>query len=115
MNLNVDSSQGNSAASREPQFEVVWPSSPRGVQSNPKAPRLDRLEGKRIGFMWDYLFRGEELFPVLKRELERSGAEVVGYEAFGNLHGPNEAQLVGEIASVIAARGIDAVVSGNGC
>ena len=40
--------------------------------------------------------------------------DVVSYDAFGNLHGPHEAQLVGEVPSVIAARGIDAVVSGVG-
>ncbi len=98
-------------------FEVLWPSAPRGVQSRPLAPRVANLEGKRIGFLWDYLFRGEELFPVLERELSRRypTVEFVGYEAFGNLHGPEEAQLIGEIPSVIAARGIDAVVSGVGC
>ena len=64
--------------------------------------------------MWEYLFRGDELFPVLAEELQARGAEVVGYEAFGNVHGPDEAQLVGEIPSVIAARGIDAVVCGVG-
>jgi hypothetical protein len=63
------------------------------------------------------MFRGEELFPVLEQELSRRypGIEFVGYDAFGNLHGPEEAQLVGEIPSMIAARGVDAVVSGIGC
>jgi hypothetical protein len=107
----------NVHSENEPKFEVVWPSSPRGVQSRPLAPRLDSLSGKRIAFLWDYLFRGDELFPVLEAELGRRfpGVEFVGYEVFGNLHGPEEAQLVGEIPSVIAARGVDAVVSGVGC
>ena len=80
------------------------------------APRLDDLRGRRIGFLWDYMFRGEELFPVLERELSARfpGVEFVGHEAFGNIHGPEEAQLVGEIPSVIAARGVDAVVAGVG-
>lgn len=49
----------------EPTYEVVWPKSPLGLQTRRPADRLDTLAGKRIGFAWDYLFRGEELFPVL--------------------------------------------------
>lgn len=96
-------------------YDVVWPRSPLAAARRPLAPRLTGgLAGRRIGFMWDYLFRGEELFPALAEVLQAHGAEVVGYDAFGNLHGPREAQLVGEIPAVIAARGIDAVVSGVG-
>jgi hypothetical protein len=97
------------------QYDVVWPKAPLATARRPLAPRLTGgLAGRRVGFLWDYLFHGEELFPVLADELRARGADVVGYEAFGNLHGPDEAQLVGEIPSVIAARGIDAVVSGVG-
>jgi hypothetical protein len=62
------------------------------------------------------MFRGEELFPVLERELTARfpGVELVGYDAFGNVHGPEESQVVGRIPSVIAARGVDAVVAGIG-
>ncbi len=100
----------------EPRYDVVWPKSPRGVQARALAPRLDDLAGKRIGFLWDYMFRGDELFPVIERELQTRypGVEVVGYDAFGNVHGPEEHQVVGAIPSVIAARGVDAVVSGVG-
>lgn len=97
------------------QYDVVWPRSPLATARRPLAPRVEGgLAGKRVGFLWDFMFRGEELFPVLERELVARGAEIVGYDAFGNIHGPDEAQLVGEIPSVIAARGIDAVVSGVG-
>ncbi|MCB0982630.1 MAG: hypothetical protein R2694_00360 [Ilumatobacteraceae bacterium] len=101
------------------QYDVVWPRSPLATARRPLAPRLGGgpahgLAGRRVGFLWDYMFRGEELFPVLAGELQAMGADVVGYDAFGNIHGPDEAQLVGEIPSVIAARGIDAVVSGVG-
>jgi len=53
----------------EPIYEVVWPRSPRGVQARRTAARLQGIngrhpmEGKRIAFLWDYLFRGDELFP----------------------------------------------------
>jgi hypothetical protein len=86
------------------------------VQPRRLADRLESLQGKRVGFLSDYLFRADELFPVLARELaSRYGVEAVSYEVFGNTHGPNEAQVVGEIPSLLASRGVDAVVSGVGC
>lgn len=101
----------------EPTYDVVWPKSPLGTQSRPPAPRLDTLQGKRIAFAWDHLFRGDELFPVLATELQRrfEGIEIVGYEAFGNLHGPDEHELVAGLPAALAMHRIDGVVSGNGC
>ena len=52
-----------------PSYDVVWPGAPLGIERRELAPRLDTLDGKRIGFLWDYVFRGDELFPVLEREL----------------------------------------------
>lgn len=101
----------------EPTYDAVWPKSPRGVSQRRLAPRLDSLEGKRIAFLWDHLFRGDELFPVLERELTGrfDGLEVVGYEEFGNTHGPDEADVVAAVGERLKARHVDAVVSGMGC
>lgn len=98
-------------------YDVVWPSAPLGVQTRRLADRLDALDGKRIGFVWDYLFRGEEIFPVLERELTRRcpGVEIVGYDAFGNSHGADEAEVIAALPDVLRERRVDAVVSGNGC
>jgi hypothetical protein len=101
----------------EPTYEVVWPRSALGVQSHRLAPRLDTLEGRRVGFVWDYLFRGDELFPVLERELTSRypGLSVVGYDTFGNVHGPDEAAVVAALGERLAAHRVDAVVVGMGC
>ena len=107
----------------EPTYEVVWPRSPRGVQNRRVADRLESaderhpLEGKRIAFLWDYLFRGDELLPVLERELTGcfSGLEVVGYEEFGSTHGSDEAVMIAGLPAALANRHIDAVVSAMGC
>jgi hypothetical protein len=101
----------------EPVYDVVWPKSPRGVQGLRAAERLTTLDGARIGFVWDYLFRGEEIFPVLAAELQRRypGLEVVGYDTFGNIHGPDEHALVAGLADTARAHRVDAVVVGNGC
>lgn len=101
----------------EATYDVVWPKSTLGAASRPPAERLGTLDGKRIAFAWDYLFRGEELFPVLAAELQRrfKGVEIVGYDTFGNLHGPNERELVNALPDALAMHRIDGVVSGNGC
>ena len=52
---------GIMAAMTEPTFDVVWPKSPLGVQRRRAAERLTSLDGARIGFVWDYMFRGEEI------------------------------------------------------
>jgi len=101
----------------EPVFDVVWPKSPLGVQARPPAPRLATLAGARIGFVWDYMFRGEEIFPILEAELTArfEGLEVVGYDTFGNIHGGEEASRVQQLPHVLATYRVDAVVCGNGC
>ena len=101
----------------EPTYDVVWPRSPRGVQQRRRAPRLDTLTGKRVAFLWDYLFRGDELFPILAEQLEArfAGVEIVGYIEFGNLHGADERERVAQLPDDLRSRGVDAVVSGMGC
>lgn len=101
----------------EPRYEVVWPRSPRGVQRRRRAARLDDLTGKRVAFLWDHLFRGDELFPVLGDELRRRypGVEIVDHTEFGNLHGGDEKVRVGRLPDDLRNRGVDAVVSGMGC
>jgi hypothetical protein len=101
----------------ESTYEVVWPRSPRGVQQQRRAERLDSLAGARVAFLWDYLFRGGELFPVLRRELTRRfpDIEIVGFEEFGNLHGADEKDRVGRLGDDLHRRHVDAVVSAMGC
>lgn len=101
----------------EPVFDVVWPKSPLGVQRRRAADRLTSLDGARIGFVWDYMFRGEEIFPALAAELQRRhpSLEVVGYDTFGNIHGPHEHELVASLGATARDQGVVAVVVGNGC
>ena len=101
----------------EPTYDVVWPKSPQGVQPQRLANRLDRLDGARVAFLWDYLFRGDELFPVLAEELTRrfTGIEIVDYDEIGNTHGSDEPQVLAALGDNLHRRHVDAVVSGMGC
>ena len=100
----------------EPRFDVVWPQSPMGVQRRRHAARLDDLRGKRVAFVWEYMFRGDELFPALEQYLrDVYEVEVIGYEAFGNTHGPDEVAVLADLPQKLRDWRADAAVSGVGC
>lgn len=116
----VAMSANSSAGARPlggPDFDVVWPRSPRGVQRRRRAERLGSLDGRRIAFLWDHLFRGDELFPVLASELQRRcpGIDIIDHTEFGNLHGSDEPIRLARLPDDLRSRGVDAVVSGMGC
>jgi hypothetical protein len=98
-------------------YEVVWPGSPSGVAHRVAAQRLSTLDGARIGFVWDYMFRGEEIFPAIEAALRDRfpSIEFVTYDVFGNIHGPDEHALVDALPDRLHQHRIDAVLVGNGC
>ncbi|HET6183932.1 MAG TPA: hypothetical protein VFA03_10110 [Acetobacteraceae bacterium] len=98
-------------------YAVVWPRSAKAVAAKPLAPRLETLEGKTIAFLWDNLFRGDEIWPILKAELSQRyrGIRFVDHDAFGSTHGDEEHLVLAEMPEKLRALKIDAVVSGMGC
>jgi hypothetical protein len=105
------------ATGAEGLYEVVWPRSKKTSEIAPLAVRHDTLEGKKVAFLWDYLFRGDEIFPILESELKSRfpGMEFVGHEAFGSTHGDEEHEILENLPANISKLRIDAVVSGMGC
>ena len=106
-----------SAAEGREIYRVVWP---RGVQTavmTDLAARLDTLEGKTIGQLWDDLFRGDEIFPLLREELARRfpGLRFVDYRVFGSTHGGEEHRTMAELPDKLREHGVDAVISGMAC
>ena len=98
-------------------YAVVWPRSAKAVEVKPLARRLDSLDGKTIAFLWDDLFRGDEIWPVLKAELARryNGLRFVDHDAFGSTHGDDEHRVLAELPGKLQSLKVDAVVSGMGC
>jgi len=96
---------------------VVWPRGRRTVQARPVAPRLRSLEGRTIGQLWDDLFRGDEIFPILEREIGRRwrGVKFVPYSTFGSTHGADEHRVLAELPARLQELGVDAVISGMAC
>ncbi len=99
-------------------IEVVSPMGIRALTDREVAPSIPDLNGKVIGLLWNYAFRGNEVFPIIEEELKRRYPEVkvIGYEAFGNFHDPAfEAENMAELPNRIRKLGCNAVIVGNGC
>jgi len=96
---------------------VLWPRGRRTVSARPVAPRLDTLQGKTVGQLWDDLFRGDEIFPMLKSALAARfpGVKFVGYRTFGSTHGAEEAEVLEALPARMRELGVDAVISGMAC
>lgn len=99
------------------EYDVVWPRSSKAVDVKPLSPRLPSLEGATVAFLWDYLFRGDEIWPVLSDELAArySGMNFIGFEEFGSTHGEDEHQVLADLPDKLKALKVDAVISGMGC
>jgi len=78
----------------------------------PHAPRLDLLEGKRIGFVSNEQWQAYRMLPRLKSLLEADfpGIEVLPIDAFPQGNGVIGSE---ETAALVKASGVDAVIIGN--
>ena len=98
-------------------YEALWPRSPRRVGRKSLAPRLATLEGKTIAQLWDFVFRGDEVFDFLEQGLAARfpGVRFVSWREFGNTHGSDEREVLAALPGRLRAMGVDAVISGMGC
>jgi hypothetical protein len=96
---------------------VLWPRGRKTVDVRPLAKRLDTLEGRTLGELWDDLFRGDEIFPMLREALARRfpGVRFVDYRVFGSTHGGDEHTTIAELPAKLREHGVDAVISGMAC
>jgi hypothetical protein len=98
----------------EANYTVVWPRSPRQTRNKTFAKRPASLAGKKIAFLWDYLFRGDEVFTVLQQAIQERhpDAEFVSWTVFGNTHGSDERRILKELPQRLQELKVDAVISG---
>ncbi|MBI1734219.1 MAG: hypothetical protein HYR51_03505 [Candidatus Rokubacteria bacterium] len=96
---------------------VLWPRGRKTAETRPVAKRLDTLDGATIGELWDDLFRGDEIFPILREEIGRRYRDVkfVEYKVFGSTHGASEHRVIAALPERLRELGVDAVISGMAC
>jgi len=95
-------------------YEVVWPRSPRQVRHKQLAARHATLDGKVVAQLWDYLFRGDEVFETLEAGLRERFPDIrfVSWREFGNTHGSDEHAVMAALPQRLKELGVDAVISG---
>jgi hypothetical protein len=80
--------------------------------TQPHAPRLASLEGKRIGFVSNEQWQAFRTLPLLKQVFEQDfpGIEMLPIDAF-----PQGNAVIGnaEVAALVKQSGVDAVIIGN--
>ncbi len=98
-------------------YEVYWPRSPRQVQVRSLASRFDSLNGKRVAQLWDYLFKGDEVFALLEEGLREKFPDIrfVRWSEFGNTHGSEERDVLATLPQRFRELHVDAMISGIGC
>jgi hypothetical protein len=98
-------------------YEALWPRSPRQVKKKQLAKRLDTLNGKTIAHVWDYMFRGDEIFTLLEEGIRAKYPDVkfVNWAAFGSTHGSDERAVVAGLPQKYRELKVDAMISGMGC
>jgi hypothetical protein len=69
----------------------------RPQASSALSPGLGSLDGRRIAFVWNYLFRGNDAFALARKRLASRyrDVEFVDFEVFGNLD--DNAELIDEL------------------
>ena len=102
-------------------YEVVSPLGEPVVEMITMAPRLDTLEGKTIGELWNGGFRGDESFPIIAKMLRERypGVKLIPYTEFSlvtiaSLHPEKKEQTLATLRAELKAKGCDAVITGNG-
>ena len=97
-------------------YEVVWPRGQTVAEAIPCAERLDTLEGKTICELSNQIFRANEIFPIMEKEMAKRYPSIkfASYDVFGAPHG-KEAEIVATFPNVLKQLKCDAVISGVGC
>jgi hypothetical protein len=98
-------------------YQVVWPRGKKVVDRAAPARRLETLNGKTVAELWDYVFRGEEIFPLVESELAARFPDVkfISPDRFGNTHSTEEREVLAALPDRLRELGVDAVISGMGC
>ena len=101
----------------EAAYEVVWPLGKSTYEAIPlDADRISDLNGKTIGELWNGLFKGNEMFPLIREKLQERypAIKFVDYRVFGNTFGRNDDEVIAALPDMLHKLGCDAVVSGVG-
>ena len=101
-------------------FEVVSPVGLEMIESSGSAGRLESLDGKTIGEVWNGVFKGDLTFPIIREQLRQKypSLRIIPYTEFPHTAGSDnpthQRERARELAALAREKGCDAVISGMG-
>ena len=99
---------------------VISPLGLPGTRDKGIAPRLDTLEGKTIGEVYNHHFKGDQMFGLYRELLKQRfpGVRIVPYTDLpASYVGGDTAthrRVAQEVAAAAKDKGCDALITGNG-
>jgi len=90
------------------------------VKPTAAAKRLDSLEGKVIGELWNGDFKGDVTYPIIRKLLQKRypTLRIIPFTEFPHTHVSDDPtkqrERANQFASLAKEKGCDAVMSGNG-
>ncbi len=95
-------------------YDVVWPlGRPTEIGASENHGLAD-LRGKKVALVWDYLFKGDEIFELTKEQFGAyyPGIVFVDYDVFGNFH--DDEALFDQLPERLRELGVDATIVATG-
>src|SRR5438132_8962293 len=100
-------------------YAVVNPSGESEVEKAGLSVRLDTLEGKTVGLVWNKVFRGDETLPIIGELLQTRFHDltVIPWEEFpttsvADMHAKRQKETLQAFADALLDKRVDAVVAG---
>ena len=99
---------------------VLSPLGLPAIRNEGIAPRLDTLEGKTVGEVYNHHFKGDQMFALYRQLLRQRypSVRIIPYtELPASYVGGDPAtqrRIAREVAAQAKAMGIDALIAGNG-
>jgi hypothetical protein len=101
-------------------YRVVTPSGEPAVEKIGLSPRLDSLDGKVVGFLWNRVFRGDETLPMIGELLQERypAMTAIQWDEFPvtsvpSLHAARQSETLQALTDVLLEKKVAAVVAGN--
>ena len=102
--------------SEDPVYEVVWPLGRFVSAPIEPAPALTDLNGKTVCELWDWVFRGDQMYSIINEELRQKYPEVgvVEWKRLGNTNANDAREYVAALPELLKKYGCDAIISAVG-
>jgi hypothetical protein len=104
----------------EDEISIISPLGLNRTQTTGITPRLDSLDGKTIGEVYNHHFKGDQMFRLYRELLKQRfpGVRIVPYtELPASFVGGDTAthrRVAQEVAAKAREKGCDALITGNG-